>query len=386
MKSQYVWFVTTVAVLAFLVAALPSTAQAATGLSGQQITVAAGRTINDDVYATGSTITIDGRINGNLVAIGQTVTINGIVTGSVTQAAANSTINGTVGGSVTGTGGTMTVNGRVAHDVTFGGGTLTLASRGYVGRDLAAGSGSVTVDGRVGRNVQTSSGSVTVGPTAYVGGRLTYTGNSKPKVASGATVRGPIQHQAGSTPWTGIHLPLAGGFSILGWLRTVIGFLAFGLLLVFLAPVIGRRGVQNLQQHPFSSFGWGAMTLVGGPIVALLAFILGLVIGGWWIALITLALYGIGLAIGVILAGLFVGRYVTTLVAHTEQAQWISLSVGIVLLLIVSIVPGLGGIILALATIWGLGALVSITYKALPFGRPEAVLPASPSLPKAKAS
>jgi hypothetical protein len=66
---------------------------------GDVVTVGAGQTINDDLYAFGGTVDIQGRINGDVVASGGTVTIHG---------------QGSVTGDLLAAGGTTTVRGRSA--------------------------------------------------------------------------------------------------------------------------------------------------------------------------------------------------------------------------------------------------------------------------------
>ncbi len=61
------------AVLAVVLAALP--ALAADFRSGNEVTVASGEVINDDLYVAGGNLRIDGTVNGDLLAAGGTVTI-----------------------------------------------------------------------------------------------------------------------------------------------------------------------------------------------------------------------------------------------------------------------------------------------------------------------
>lgn len=51
--------------------------------SGDGITINSEEIINDDLYVSGNTITINGTIKGDVLALGNTITINGVVEGDV---------------------------------------------------------------------------------------------------------------------------------------------------------------------------------------------------------------------------------------------------------------------------------------------------------------
>src|SRR5437870_4762579 len=91
----------------FLMLLLPAQALAADPRQGETVVVGPNETINDDLYAAGGTITIQGTINGDLVAAGSTITISGVVNGDVIAAGGTITISGPVRGSVRSGGGNL---------------------------------------------------------------------------------------------------------------------------------------------------------------------------------------------------------------------------------------------------------------------------------------
>ena len=101
---------------AFLVLLLPSTALAAEPRPGETVVVGPNEVINDDLYAVGGTITVEGTVNGDLGAFGGTITVTGLAVG-----------------------GTVVINGPVREDVLVGGGTMTVGPAAQVGRDLYLG-------------------------------------------------------------------------------------------------------------------------------------------------------------------------------------------------------------------------------------------------------
>src|SRR5258707_5050876 len=66
-----------------VLALLPAEAQAAEPRQGDTVVVGPDETINDDLYAVGGTITIQGIVNGDVVAAGGTITISGVMNGDV---------------------------------------------------------------------------------------------------------------------------------------------------------------------------------------------------------------------------------------------------------------------------------------------------------------
>jgi hypothetical protein len=69
--------------IALLIALAPTQIIAAEPVQGNNVTVSRNQTINDDLYAFGGTVTIQGRVNGDVVALGGTVTVNGPVSGDL---------------------------------------------------------------------------------------------------------------------------------------------------------------------------------------------------------------------------------------------------------------------------------------------------------------
>src|SRR5438270_11116190 len=62
--------------LALLIALAPTQTFAAEPLQGNDVTVSRNQVINDDLYAFGGTVTIQGQVNGDVVALGGTVTVD----------------------------------------------------------------------------------------------------------------------------------------------------------------------------------------------------------------------------------------------------------------------------------------------------------------------
>jgi cytoskeletal protein CcmA (bactofilin family) len=277
-----------------------------------------------------------------------------------------------VGGTVRAAGGTITIDGPVGKDVLVTGGTVRLEPGARVGRDLLSGAGAVLLAGQVARNVQAGSGTLRLDDGALVGGNLTYSSDQKAQIAPGARVEGTIAQHA--PPRLGIWPAggLLGGQAdpVIGWLRTLVGLGALGVVFVLLAPGYSRRTADTLGRTPWLSLALGLALLIGVPVTALLVFGVGLFLGGWWLALMALALYAIALVLGVVVSGLCIGRGLLQRARGRSAPLAGAVLLGLVLLLLVSVVPVVGGPVVALAMLGGLGALA---LTALRSSRPPTV-------------
>jgi cytoskeletal protein CcmA (bactofilin family) len=279
-------------------------------------------------------------VNGDVIAAGGTITISGPVRGSVRSA-----------------GGNLTINGSVGEDVVAAGGMVDIAPNASVGRDILLGVSSATIASPVGRNMHANVGTLQLTERAMIGGNLRYTSNQEAAIASGAIVRGQIER---STPTANRSLSPLGwvGFIALRWLRSLVGLFILGLLLVLLFPDFSRSAVRTISNAPWRSLGLGVLLLIGIPIIALILLIVGLFVGGWWLVLIALMLFGVVLVLGYIVAGLRLGRWVLTWIGQRQAHLALALLVGLALLTLLSLVPFVGFVIALLAVLFGMGALV----------------------------
>src|SRR2546430_11844360 len=103
---------------AVLLLAVPSAAMAAEVRNGASAVVAPGETLNDDLFASGQTVTVAGRVTGDVYAAGQTVVVTGTVDGDLLAAAQQVVVDGPVNGNVRAAGAVFQVNGHLGRSVT----------------------------------------------------------------------------------------------------------------------------------------------------------------------------------------------------------------------------------------------------------------------------
>ena len=356
--------------LVALILALTPTPAAAADIRNGDVTIGTSETINDDLYAFGGNVAINGTVNGDLVAAGNNISIDGTVTGDVIAAGQNVVIRGQVGGTVRAAGSSIVLDGKVTNDLVAGGNEVTILSNGRVGRDaivaatnltisgqlgrdLQAGGTNVKIDGGIGGNVLATVDRLQLTDRASIGGNLKYTSKNEAQIANAASVKGSTERRA---PDNG-QAPLVTGTTalVLDWLKGLIGLLILGILVVFFFPGFSRRAGEALVHSPWLTLAIGALDLIGLPILAIVFFLVGALIGGWWIGFVVLALFVVVLALSIPIAAVGVGGALLR-IARRPVPVWLALFIGLVALLLVALIPILGGLVIFCALLFGMGA------------------------------
>ncbi len=383
----------TVGALALLVA-LPLSMQAASiRTESAVLTIGPGQTVDDDLYAAaGQGVNIQGTVNGNVFAAGNNTTIGGVVNGDVFVAGSQTIIAGRVTGNVYAAGSSVTVSGSVGKDLLTFAASVQLEPSGSVGRDALVNGGNINLAGSIGRNLNANGRTVVIGgsvggnvdgnanklsvsPGAVVKGNLSYTTGQPADVAAGS-VAGAVNTATRSPAQAGRPSFLA---AAIGWLRTVVGLFALGLLLLLLVPGFTKRASDKLGASPWVSLASGVALLLTVPFVALLAVIVGAFLGGWWLALALLALYGIALPVGYVLSSLFLAGFVAEHAAKLHVHLIWTLLAGLVVLTLAGRIPYVGPWISFAALVFGFGAFGATLAEQ--FRKPPAAAPQEPMRP-----
>jgi cytoskeletal protein CcmA (bactofilin family) len=358
------------ALVVLILALTPSPAAAADIRQAQDITIGTSETIEDDLYAFGTNISINGTIHGDLIAAGSSISVDGTVTGDVIAAGNSIAIRGQVGGSVRAAGNTIVLDGKVTNDLLAGGNELTILSNGRVGRDVIVGATNATVTGQVGRDLQAGTTNLKIDggvggnvlarvdrlqvtDRGTIGGNLNYTSKTEAQIANTSSVKGSIERQ---TPADGGE-PLVTGPAalVVEWLKGLIGLLILGILVVFFFPGFSRRAGEALVRSPWLTLAVGALVLIGLPILSIVFFAVGALIGGWWIGFVVLALFVVVLALSIPVAAVGVGGALLRMTRRPVPV-WLALFIGLIALLLVALIPILGGLVIFCALLFGMGA------------------------------
>lgn len=307
---------------AILALALIAPVAAAEFLRGNSPEVAQGETVQEDLYAAGSTVEIAGTVTRDLVVAAGELTISGAgrVDGNVNAMVGQADIRGDVGRTLRVAGGDVRISGVIGGDVVVAGGNVEIESGASVRGDVVVAGGNVDIEGEIGGDVRGAAGSIVIdapvtgdvrlnsddielGDEARVGGRLEYTGEDEAEIDAAAVVSGGIDREAPE------RFGLQDG--LLGWLTGVIlrvlWLLVAGAVLIVLLPR-GCVAVANGVRHrPLPSLLFGLLTLILTPV---LIVILLITVVGLPIALIGLVAYLAALYLSQVFVGLAIGRFI----------------------------------------------------------------------------
>lgn len=260
------------------------------------------------------------------------------------------------------TGGLNVPEGETVGDVVVVDGPVRIAGRAT--GDVIAIAGSVRISGSVDGDVAAVSQRITLAPTARVGGDLLY-GDERPVVPEGAQVAGEIRDQNWSETLSGW-----GWVSWFGWwLAVSVSTLLAGILLVWLAPRGLEAASRAVRERTGAVVGFGVLTGIGIPIVAVIALVtlVGIPFGiGLLLALLPL------LSVAYVTCGWVLGRRIVR-----TGSPWLALLAGWGILRVLALIPVLGGIVGFVATVVGLGAIVVAIWRSRRPSAPQAA-PDSP--------
>jgi hypothetical protein len=242
-------------------------------LTGSEVTIPAGETVDHDIYAFGGTITSNGSINGDLVVAGGTIDVNGAVTGDVLATGGRITLNGPVTGDVRAAGGQVTITGNVAEDVLVTAGQVTIG--GSVGQDLIVSSGQLSITGTVAGSAVGSAGAYTKSGSIAGTDSITVTGNQT------STIAPP------SNP-------------VLDAIRQFIAVMLVALLALWLVPRAFGVAEAQVRERPVEAFAWGIGAVVGYVVLIAVISVVAILLA------IALGLLGFGALVGIDVIGAFV--------------------------------------------------------------------------------
>ena len=333
------------------------------------VVVQSGRVIEEDLFAAGSRVIVDGRIEGDLTVTTRNLIINGVVEGDVNGVAWSIDIQGEVGGSVRAAAWEIDVGGSVGDDVlSF---ARSLEVDGTVGRDvLLAGlsarkSGTVGgevrgellwglyVDGRVAEDIDVGIHRLTITESASVGSAVSWRQGLIGQNIRGWTTRTDISPDADLGLVAEVQ-PLPTDLSVralrllLQALRFV-GLLFTGILLMHLFPRATRRATDQAWSRPATSFFLGLGLFVVVPIAAVLSLFTVILVP---VALLALGFWLFGLVAGAVPVLAALGRRLTRN-RYSLMGGFVVAAIGWRLL---RIIPLAGFFIFGLVVIWGMGA------------------------------
>ncbi len=353
---------------------LPASVHALSVITQETITIDEDEIIDENLFAAGNSITINGTVNGDVYAFANDVTITGTVGGDVISGAAQIDISGDVAGNVRAGATTLRIGGHVGKNITAAATTLTLAETAAIdwsailagqtvridapisGNITAAGE-SVSINNTVGNKVDVTlgeNGQLSLGKQAEIAGDLTYRGTKTADVNTAAVVLGDTIHKQFDA-----NLTVDKNFITRGWILLkligLFGALLVGTVLVSIAGPWIRQRMQGFQAQPGIAMLWGLLFLIVTPIaVVLLAFTLI----GAPLSLIILIGYLLALYLTKVGVGIMLGELILNRTRKDKPIPMIwTMMLGTFIYVILVNIPTVGWLVALVGTVWFLGAL-----------------------------
>jgi len=357
----------------FLFLSIPFLTQAYAVRSGDSINLASNEVAEDNLYAAGVNVVIDGNVQGDLVVIGKLINVNGNISGDIICAGDNITINGNVEGSVRCAGDNIMINGHVernvmlfsalsvvgpkallAGDMLVYGGQINI--QGQINGDLHGGVGGVIISGKIDKNVDLDifEGKFEIMNQAEIMGNLDYHSEVEANIGAQSMIQGDINYTVWETEDDkGFH------YNWFWVLYCIFASLIVGLVVLGIWKKQIVEFSKILRAQTLEAVLWGFGLLIVFPVIF---FLLLISMIGIPLALILTGVLLILIYISSILTGIWIGREaVKRFLPDRYNKRHISILemvIGIVILKFLISIPILGCIIWAVAVCLGLGSLV----------------------------
>jgi cytoskeletal protein CcmA (bactofilin family) len=363
----------------------PSPASAIETRQGDTVILAKGETIKGDLYMTGQRVRVEGDVDGDLIVFSQDVDIQGHVSGDVLGAGQSFRITGPVDGNVRVAANTLTLSSKVGHNLTGWAQHIALESSGRVERSLYAFCQLLAIDGQVGGDVTAFDQATTISGTvdgnvhsqgeslsitghAQIGGTTKFEGNKPPDVDPAAKLASPVVFTKLER-----HSRIERGFGYYIWRVIWAGaWILLGLVLISLMPGFARETVESAERYG-ASLGLGVLVFFS---VLIASFIACITIVGLLVGISTFLLWLVALFSSYVVVGSVVGRWILGK-AHDVWPAVGRMALGVVIVVIATGVPHIGGWIMFGIWIWGMGAIALALYRRLQ----PVIAPNIPSMP-----
>jgi len=311
-------------------------------------------TVDGDVYAFAQDGDISGHVTGDVICFARSLRVSGHVDGNVRAFTNNITITGTVDKSV------MTMNedarlepsASVGHNFTSF--TQILALDGKVGRDVLSMFQEGTIAGTIAGNLRARGQSLAITSNAQIDGSAKFEGEKPADVAAGAKLASPLQftkieHKSRTERGIGYYI----------WRIVWAGaWILLGLVLLSLMPGFAKDTVESAERYG-ASLGLGVLVFFG---VVIAAFIACITIVGLLVGISTFFLWLVCLFSSYIVVGSVVGRWILGK-PHELWPAIGRMALGVLIVVIVTGIPHVGGWIMFGIWIWGMGAISLALYR-----------------------
>jgi hypothetical protein len=369
----------TAALLFAAALAAPVFAHAAYFRAGDFYSLPPGSRIDNNLYLTGPTLSLDGDVEGDILGFGRSASFTGKTAGDISFLGGSVNFRGEVGGDLRIVGGNVVVAGEVGGDLVVLGGKVIVLPEARIGqdailfggeivfagataRDLVISAGRATVSGRVNGQVSFAGGEAKVTEQALIGGNFTYkTKNPSDVSVVGRAVGGRIVYEPFSA--AAVERRFFTPSLITAFLLRLAIILSALFLCLRLFPWRLEEIVSNIAAR------FGQRLLIGLAVFLLtpiaIVFLLLSVVGSLF-GLLVAAVYGGLMLLALIFAGAVFGRisfYFLKPVSRFRFSPAREAFVGTLILHLIVLTPVIGLPIFLTMTIAALGSFSEFVYR-----------------------
>ena len=284
--------------------------------------------INDDLFVTGGTISINARIDGDVIAAGGTIEVNAPITGDLLAFGGQVQVNNDVGGKVIAAGGMISIKGNV-EKVVAAGGTIEIASSAVVERYVFAAGGSVSNAGEIGEDLIVST--------------QTFSNTG--------TVKGTVQVEEIPTPEEEKEAKAA--ISVLGILWKT-GFFLLGLVFIKWFGALFSTIQKEVKESWLKKLVLGFIAIL---VTCVLLIILLITVVGMPFAVLLALFFAIAMMMAGIIVAYDFGEWLLKLV-KVEPHWIITFALGFILVNLLFLIPVAGFFIQIVVVSLGFGAII----------------------------
>jgi len=344
---------------------LPSTIHAAQ-FHFKSYTLTQDQKVDEDIYAVGESIKIDGVVNGDVIAFGDTVQVNGTVTGDVYAFGSKMNIDATIYGNTFVFGNNISIDGLLSENLYVF--TYILNYNADTQEDVISFFGESNMEGSVGDDLRaigfrSNIDSVVRGDAVLLGDQHTVNEmNISGDIIYNATLEA-IAKEQGVDLSSDINIDTPRirrdwSFNLGMTLVNLLSMLLVGYLIILMTPVKSieiRKRITDSTPEFAKSLLFGFLITIVLPIPIL---VLALSLVGAPLALLITGVLSFVFIFGKVWVELAFGKEILELFGVEEYRPFKSFLVGRVLSVLIGLIPIAGGIYNSIVAFVALGAIV----------------------------
>jgi len=306
--------------------------------------------VDGDLTAFAQNIDLENKVGSSAYLFGQSVNVNGPIGNRLIILSADAQIKSEVKGDLIILAGNITVenSAKIDGDVFAYGDNIDI--RGQISGNLKTGGSKVVLDGAViGKDVTIQSEQILLSDNSQVSGKLTYLSQKEMSLDS-KLVKGGVDYKQIAKPQT--------TKTIYGVIGSIVMLIVLALMFMWLTRERLDNSLQDLSKKFTSTWLLGLVAAIVAPVL-MMALIISYV--GIYVFVAILLLYILAWLIGYAYSAIIVGHFLVKILTKNKSAKvdWSVIVFGSIAIVLVGLIPIVGGIARFFFQIAGFGMFVN---------------------------